>query len=86
MALKIIFGNAYTIYESIFKNWTGLDTLEERRSKLYLNFAKKCIKNEKSKLIFPRNELEVSKFYLLWHPKKNIFFTAKDSTVLQLDS
>ena len=59
VALRIIFGNAYTTYTDALE-WTGLDTLEVRRSKLCLNFAKKCIKNEKTKSMFPTNESEVN--------------------------
>ena len=40
VALKIIFGSSYTTYMDAL-NWTGLDTLHARRTKLCLNFAKK---------------------------------------------
>ena len=33
-----------------------MDSLDKRREKLCLNFAKKCIKNEKQKQLFPRRK------------------------------
>ena len=33
-----------------------LDKLEKRREKLCLSFAKKCLKNEKVKMLFPLNK------------------------------
>ena len=33
----------------------GLDSLEDRRRDLCLNFARKCLKNEKMKHMFPKN-------------------------------
>ena len=33
----------------------GMDTLERRREILCLRFAKKCLKNQKSKNLFPLN-------------------------------
>ena len=40
VALKVIFGQKYTSYEHALK-LTGLETLDSRRKKLSLNFAKK---------------------------------------------
>ena len=34
----------------------NMETLEKRREKLCLNFAKKCLKSERMKTIFPENE------------------------------
>jgi hypothetical protein len=34
----------------------NIETLEERREELCLNFAKKCTKNEKMKHMFPLND------------------------------
>ena len=36
--------------------WAGLDTLTARRTKLCLNFAKKCTKNERTSSMFPLNQ------------------------------
>ena len=35
-----------------------IDTLEKRREKLCLSFAKKCLNNEKVKDMFPLNKTE----------------------------
>ena len=40
--------------------WTGLETLAARRTRLCLNFAKKCTKYEKTKEMFPLNEVTVN--------------------------
>ena len=51
-AVKIILKNSYTSYKealSILK----LDSLDDRRSKLCLKFAKNCLKHEKMKQLFP---------------------------------
>ena len=52
-AAKIIIGKQYTNYESALEK-IGLDKLEERRKDLCLNFAKKCLKNNKTSLMFPQ--------------------------------
>ena len=51
-AVKIILKNNYTNYDealSILK----LESLNDRRSKLCLKFAKNCLKHEKMKKLFP---------------------------------
>ena len=58
VALKIIFGNSYTTYSDVLE-WAGLDTLAARRTKLCLNFATKCTKNEKTRSMFPVNQTEI---------------------------
>ena len=58
VALKIILGNSYTSYTDALK-WTGLETLAARRTKLCLNFARKCTKYEKTEAIFLLNDLLV---------------------------
>ena len=55
VALRIIFGNSYTSYNDALK-WTGLETLAARRTRLCLNFARKCAKYEKTKDMFPLND------------------------------
>ena len=59
VALKIIFGTSYTTYSDVLQ-WAGLDTLTARRTKLCLNFAKKCIKNERTRSMFPVNQKVVN--------------------------
>ena len=50
--LKIIFKGHYTNYEDTLKQ-ANLKTLSERRRVLCLRFAKKCVKNETTKHMFP---------------------------------
>ena len=54
-AVKIILGDRYSGYK---KSLVKLDmlSLSERREQLCLNFAKKCLKNYKTKSMFPENE------------------------------
>ena len=54
-AVKIIMGDKYKDYENSLK-YLKLDSLSERRKKLCLNFAKKCLRNEKTKSFFPLNK------------------------------
>ena len=46
-------------YESALKT-TGLETLATRRTKLCLNFARKCTKYEKTSRMFPENNTHVN--------------------------
>ena len=56
-ACRIILGSKYINYEDSLK-LIGLDTLEERRKHISLNFAKNCIENKTTKKLFPlRNKL-----------------------------
>ena len=57
-ALKLIFGNAYTTYRDALQS-AGLETLSARRTRLCLNFAKKCVKYEKNRAMFPLNHTPV---------------------------
>ena len=52
-ALKIILNEGYEDYTSALDS-SGLPTLRDRREKLSLNFAKKCLKSERSQDLFPR--------------------------------
>ena len=52
VALRLILGENYTTYNEALKQ-TGLDTLRSRRTRLCLNFAKKCTKFEKNKRNVP---------------------------------
>ena len=51
-AVSVIMGKNYTNYKEGLK-CLNLETLEKRRDKLCLKFAKGCLKNEKVKDIFP---------------------------------
>ena len=48
-------GKNYTNYKDGLKE-LKLETLEQRRTMLSLRFAKKCLKNEKLKKMFPLNK------------------------------
>ena len=51
-AVKIILGSNYKGYEEGLRQ-LGLETLDKRREQLCLNFAKKCVKNERLQHMFP---------------------------------
>ena len=51
-ALKLILKDEYKDYKSALK-FLAVDSLFERREKLSLKFAKKCLKNENFKKLFP---------------------------------
>ena len=53
-AVRIILGHNYSDYGHGLQA-LGLETLEERREKLCLTFARKCLKNDKMKHLFPIN-------------------------------
>ena len=53
-ALKIIYKGQYVSYENALRK-SNLKTLKDRRNELCLTFAKRCLKNEKAKDIFPLN-------------------------------
>ena len=55
VALRKILKDRYTSYEDALKQ-SNLKTLSSRRSDLCLKFAKKCVKNEKTRDIFPIND------------------------------
>ena len=54
-ALKVILKNKYQDYESALK-LLDMESLKERRSKLCLKFAKKCLKIENFKKLFPHKK------------------------------
>ena len=51
-AAKVIMGKNYTTYKNAL-HFLRIDNLDKRREKLCLSFAKKCLKNEKVKDMFP---------------------------------
>ena len=59
VALRIILKDDYAYYENALR-LTGLETLAARRAKLCLNFAKKCLKSEKTAKMFPLNDSHVN--------------------------
>ena len=63
-AMKIIFGENYTDYESSLEI-NQLNTLEDRRRELCLKFAQKCTQNENHKALFKLNQNQT-----LHHPVK----------------
>ena len=54
-ALRIILKNRYKSYKNAL-NILEIDKLSDRREKLCLQFAKKCLKHPKLKQIFPLND------------------------------
>ena len=54
-ACRIIFGDSYKSYEDSLEV-LKIDSLEKRRNKLTLSFAKSCLKLEKMNKLFPMNE------------------------------
>ena len=65
-AIKIILNNQQNSYK---KSLTKLEmeTLPERREILSLNFAIKCLKNEKMKHMFPVNKKRSKEVYFVQH-------------------
>ena len=55
VALRLILKEDYNTYSHALKV-TGLPTLESRRKHLCLQFAKKCVKSEATKDMFPTNQ------------------------------
>ena len=53
-ALKVILQEKFQGYKKGLAQ-LGLQTLEERRKQLCLDFAKKCVKSDKLKHMFPKN-------------------------------
>ena len=54
-AVRIMLGNEYKGYRQSL-NILQIETLKDRREQLCLNFALKCIKNPKTRHMFPENE------------------------------
>ena len=54
-AIRIILGNKYSSYKNALTK-LNLETLDERREVLCLNFAKKCTKHNQLKHMFPLND------------------------------
>ena len=58
-AVKLILGARYESYNDALKI-LGLETLDKRRDKMCLKFAKQCLKLSKMKDLFPKNESDHS--------------------------
>ena len=67
-ALKIILRDKYMNYENAL-NVIGMETLEMRREKLCLKFAKACVDNQKLSDMFPR----ARKSHLMEKRKREVF-------------
>ena len=55
-SLKIIYKESYKCYENAL-TISKLPSLTERRSKLVLKFALKCVKHERTAVMFPKNKV-----------------------------
>ena len=75
-AVRVIMGEKYENYKHGLQS-LRLETLEKRREILCLSFAKKCIKNDKVKSLFPRNS---SKHKMKKRNKRKIFKPVKANT------
>ena len=53
--MRCILGGNYCGYENALKK-PGLATLEERREQMCLKFAKQCLRLDKMKGLFPKNQ------------------------------
>ena len=74
-ALRIILRDRYINYKNAL-NVTGLETLEVRRQKLCLKFAKACISNDKFSDMFPRTKKDHS----MEKRKKEVFLVKRAKT------
>ena len=52
-ALRVILGEKYTSYKNALKE-LQIDSLQDRRESLCIKFAKKCLKVEKLRKMFPK--------------------------------
>ena len=73
VALRIILKDKYESYEQALQQ-CDLLTLKERRIQLCLSFAKKCVKRERNKDMFPKKEHSRS----LRRPEKFVVAHAKN--------
>ena len=74
-ALKLILKERYVNYKNAL-NVIGIDSLEQRREKLCLKFAKACVRYEKLSDMFPRNKQE----HLMNKRGKELFFVKRAKT------
>ena len=74
-ALKVILRENYKDYKSALKD-LHLESLAERREKLCQRFAKKCLKLQKFKILFPENK----KLHCMNKRKRRKFYENKANT------
>ena len=87
-ALRVILGNEYTTYENALAK-LDLQTLEERRDFLCLNFARKCVQNDNLKHMFPLNNQNTS-IQTRYKEKYKVHFARterfKDSPIIHMQN
>ena len=76
-AVRIILGEKYTTYEEGLQSLM-LAKLSDRREKLYLKFAKKCLKNDLTSDLFPLNNARNREKFKVLHANTD---RLKDSAV-----
>ena len=74
-ALKLILKERYVSYKNAL-NVIGIDSLEQRREKLCLKFAKACVRHEKLSDLFPKNK----KGHLMSKRGKELFLVKRAKT------
>ena len=74
-ALKLILKERYVNYKNAL-NVIGIDSLEQRREKLCLKFAKACVRHEKLSDLFPKNK----KGHLMSKRGKELFLVKRAKT------
>ena len=75
-AVRVIMGDKYKDYMHGLKT-LKLETLEKRRERLCLSFAKKCLNIEKVRHLFPKN---VSKHKMKKRKQQKVFKTKRINT------
>lgn len=75
-AVRVIMGEKYQNYMHGLKT-LKLETLDKRRERLCLSFAKKCLNNEKVRNFFPKN---VSKHKMKKRKQQKVFKTKRINT------
>ena len=87
-ALKIMLGSKYIGYQQSLAK-LGIEKLSERREQLCLNFAKKCLRNQKTAQMFPENlkthhmKTRIPDRYKVFHAKTERF---KNSAIIYMQN
>ena len=87
-ALKIMLGSKYNGYQQSLAK-LGIEKLSERREQLCLNFAKKCLRNQKTAQMFPENlkthhmKTRIPDRYKVFHAKTERF---KNSAIIYMQN
>ena len=74
-ALKLILKERYKNYKDAL-NVIGMDSLEQRREKLCLKFAKACVRHEKLSDMFPKS----NKMHLMDKREKEVYCVKRAKT------